>query len=111
MGERASGVLLHPTSLPGPHGTGDLGPMARAFADYLAAAGQNWWQMLPVCPPGFGASPYDSASSFAGSPWLISLADLADDGLLEPGELVTPTTLSSERADYEASEAIRESRL
>jgi len=81
--ERASGILLHPTSLPGPHGFGDLGPEARAFADYLAAAGQTWWQMLPVVPPGYSGSPYDSPSSFAGSPWLVSLFDLKDEGLLD----------------------------
>ena len=85
--ERASGVLLHPTSLPGPHGFGDLGPRARAFADYLAAAGQTWWQMLPVVPPGYSGSPYDSPSSFAGSPWLVSLFDLQADGLLDAADV------------------------
>ena len=85
--ERASGVLLHPTSLPGQHGFGDLGPAARAFADYLAAAGQTWWQMLPVVPPGFSGSPYDSPSSFAGSPWLVSLHDLRAEGLLEAADV------------------------
>ena len=73
FGERSSGVLLHPTSLPGPHGNGDLGPMAERFVRYLAGAGQTWWQMLPVGPPGRGNSPYDSESSFAGSPLLVNL--------------------------------------
>src|SRR4029079_9350438 len=66
---RCSGLLLHPTSLPG----GDLGAEAYAFADYLAKSGQRWWQMLPVTPPGPppGNSPYRGDSAFAGSPWVI----------------------------------------
>ena len=80
---RASGLLLHPTSLPGPFGSGDLGPEAHAFVDFLAAAGQRWWQMLPVGPPGEGHSPYSAASAFAGHPALVSLDVLVDDGLLE----------------------------
>ena len=81
---RSSGVLLHPTSLPGPHGSGDLGAEARAFVDFLAAAGQRWWQMLPVGPAGYGESPYAAQSAFAGSPWLVSPDDLARDGVLAP---------------------------
>lgn len=103
---RASGVLLHPTSLPGPHGAGDLGPQARAFVDYLAAAGQSWWQMLPVVPPGFSGSPYDSPSAFAGSPWLVSLVDLAADGLLDAAELAFDSEAgSSPRTSREFREA------
>ena len=79
-------MLLHPTSLPGAHG-GDLGPAAYAFADWLAAAGQSWWQMLPVGPPGTACSPYDSPSSFAGSPGLVSLELLVRDGLLGSDEI------------------------
>lgn len=105
--ERASGVLLHPTSLPGPHGFGDLGAGARAFADYLAAAGQTWWQMLPVVPPGFSGSPYDSPSSFAGSPWLVSLSDLADDGLLTQAEVEASPT----GAGFGEVQRFREERL
>ena len=82
LNERSSGVLLHPTSLPGPHGCGDLGPEARAFVDLLARAGQRWWQMLPVGPAGYGESPYAAQSAFAGNPWLVSPDDLARDGLL-----------------------------
>jgi 4-alpha-glucanotransferase len=85
--ERASGVLLHPTSLPGPHASGDIGPAARHFASQIAAAGQRWWQMLPVCPPGHGNSPYASSSAFAGSPMLVSLEDLAGEGLLRREDL------------------------
>src|SRR5215472_3406308 len=70
---RSSGVLLHPTSLPGPFGIGDLGPEARRFADYLAAAGQTVWQVLPLGPTGYGDSPYQCFSALAGNPLLISL--------------------------------------
>ena len=81
---RASGVLLHPTSLPGRHGIGDLGREAHAFVDFLAATGQRWWQMLPLGPTGYGNSPYQSTSSFAGNPLLIDLDDLVDRGWLTP---------------------------
>ena len=67
---RASGILLHPTSLPGRHGIGDLGPEAHAFVDFLAETGQTWWQILPLGPIGYGDSPYQSPSSFAGNPLL-----------------------------------------
>jgi len=86
MEHRASGVLLHPTSLPGPSGIGDLGPAAQRFVDFLADSGQSWWQMLPVGPIGPAHSPYQSPSSFAGSPLLVSLEKLAEDGLLEAHE-------------------------
>ena len=78
---RASGVLLHPTSLPGSRG-GTLGTAARGFTDFLADSGQSWWQMLPVCPPDELGSPYASPSSFAGSPALIDADLLAAEGLL-----------------------------
>jgi 4-alpha-glucanotransferase len=78
---RTSGVLLHPTSLPGPTGIGDLGPQAHAWVDTLARARQSWWQMLPVGPTGYGDSPYQSPSTFAGNPNLLSPERLADDGL------------------------------
>src|SRR5678816_3167679 len=91
-GRRTSGLLLHPTSLPGRHGTGDLGPAAHEFVDFLAAAAQQWWQMLPVGPPGAapGYSPYSSYSAFAGSPYLVSLELLHRDGLLDRGDLAAP---------------------
>ncbi len=79
---RSSGILLHPTSLPGPGGIGDLGTGALRFAADLAAAGQTWWQMLPLGPTGFGNSPYSAFSSFAGNPLLISLETLAREKLL-----------------------------
>lgn len=86
---RASGVLLHPTSLPGPRG-GDLGAAARQFVDFLADCGQSWWQVLPICPPDHGGSPYNSISAFGGSPALISTDLLAVEGLLKKAELGQP---------------------
>ncbi len=80
---RASGILLHPTSLAGRGGIGDFGPAAYAFADFLAAAKQGVWQVLPLGPLGFGSSPYSSTSAFAGNPLLISLERLADRGWIE----------------------------
>ncbi len=81
--KRSAGILLHPTSLPG----GDLGSSARNFVRWAAAAGFSWWQVLPLGPPGPGRSPYSAQSSFALSPRLISLEDLADDGMLDPDVL------------------------
>ncbi|HEY0729735.1 MAG TPA: 4-alpha-glucanotransferase, partial [Pyrinomonadaceae bacterium] len=69
---RASGILLHPTSLPGPYGTGDLGPEAYKFVDFLVSAGQSLWQVLPLGPTGYGDSPYACFSAFAGNTALIS---------------------------------------
>jgi 4-alpha-glucanotransferase len=110
--ERCSGILLHPTSLPGPHGVGDLGPHAYRFVDFLARAGQRYWQMLPVGPLGAGASPYDSPSAFAGSPLLLSLEVLVDRGLLERSEVVDPRAFASSRtAHYPAALRYRERRL
>lgn len=84
---RAAGVLLHPTSLPGGFGVGDLGPAAYAWVDTLAAARQSLWQILPLCPPGYGASPYQGLSAFAGNTYLISPEALAHDGLLQRDDL------------------------
>ena len=110
--ERSSGVLLHLTSLPGPFGSGDLGPAAHRFAELLARAGQRHWQMLPVVPPGGGDSPYDSPSAFAGSPWLVSLEYLARDGLLEPSDLVAPARLrNAGRTLFGTTRRFRERRL
>jgi 4-alpha-glucanotransferase len=109
---RSSGVLLHPSSLPGPHGAGDLGPAAYRFVDFLARAGQRWWQMLPVCPLGAGNSPYDSPSAFAGNPLLVSLEFVREDGLLEQRELDAPRGLVvAPRVPYPAARRFRERRL
>jgi 4-alpha-glucanotransferase len=111
MEHRASGVLLHPSSLPGASGIGDLGPAAHRFADFLAAAGQSWWQMLPVGPIGPANSPYQSPSSFAGNPLLVSLEALADDGLLDAREARLPGGELEDRVDFPAVIAFKEVRL
>ena len=83
---RTSGVLMSLTSLPSPYGVGSMGKAAREFADFLAAAGQTWWQILPIGPTSYGDSPYQSFSTFAGNPYLIDLDDLAEEGLLKSHE-------------------------
>lgn len=101
--ERASGLLLHPTSIPTRFGIGDLGPRAYEFVDWLGAAGQRYWQVLPLCPADAGGSPYQSASSFAGNPLLISPELLARDGLLTDSELAAaelPDVESALRVDF-----------
>jgi 4-alpha-glucanotransferase len=85
--ERSAGILLHPTSLPGPFGIGDLGPAAYSWVDALARARQTWWQVLPLGPTGFGDSPYQSFSAFAGNPYLISPVFLMHDDLLAESDL------------------------
>ena len=84
---RKSGILLHPTSLPGDWGIGDLGPAAYRFVDFLAGSGQRLWQILPLGPPGCGHSPYQAYSSIAGNPLLLSLSELTAQGWLEPEDL------------------------
>ena len=78
--ERMSGILLHVTSLPSYGGIGDFGPAAYAFVDFLAAAKQRLWQVLPLSPTGYGNSPYSALSAFAGNPLFISLERLAKEG-------------------------------
>ena len=85
--ERASGILLHPTSLPGPYGIGDLGPQAHRWLEFLANAGCKYWQILPLGPTGYGDSPYQCFSAFAGNPYLVSPEALAQDGLLDDRDL------------------------
>jgi 4-alpha-glucanotransferase len=87
LNQRASGVLLHLTSLPGPHGIGDFGPAAHHFVDWLAGCGQRLWQWLPTTPIGPGDSPYQSVSAFAGSPLMVALEPLARAGWLGAAEL------------------------
>jgi len=100
---RTSGILLHPTSLPTPHGIGDLGPAAFRFVDFLAAAGQRLWQVLPLNPTeGASAhSPYHSASAFAGNPLLISPASLAEKGLLTASETKSPPAFPVDRVAFD----------
>ena len=109
LDQRAAGVLCHLTSLPGPHGSGDLGASARAFADFLAAAGCGWWQMLPVSPAGAGNSPYSGSSAFAGNPLLISLEDLRARGLLLDEELGAPMPEAS--VDFARTTTLRRAAL
>ena len=85
--DRSSGILLHISSLPSPYGIGTLGKEAYAFADFLKAAGQTYWQLLPLGPTSYGDSPYQSFSTFAGNPYFIDLDLLAADGLLDSAEL------------------------
>jgi 4-alpha-glucanotransferase len=99
---RASGILLHPTSLPARFGIGDLGKEAYRFADFLAGTGQRLWQVLPLGPTGYGNSPYQCLSVFAGNPLLISLERLVDDGFLDPVTLDNAPSFPEHRADYDA---------
>jgi len=113
LDRRASGILINVTSLPGPHGSGDLGAQAHRFVDFLASAGQSWWQMLPVGPPGRapGFSPYDSSSAFAGSPWLVSLDVLASAGRLAVEDVAPVRGLRTREVDFELVSRFREDRL
>jgi len=97
---RSSGILLHPTSLPGSFGIGDLGACAYEFADFLAGAGQKLWQVLPLNPTGYGDSPYQCFSAFAGNPLLIDLEALQDKGLLQPAEFLNVPSFPEELVDY-----------
>lgn len=97
---RASGVLLHPTSLPGRFGIGDLGPEAWRFVDFLESTGQSLWQVLPLGPTGYGDSPYQCFSAFAGNPLLISLELLVSDGLLAESDLAEVPDFPATQVDY-----------
>jgi len=97
---REAGVLLHPTSLPGPHGVGELGPEAFRFVDFLEKAGQTLWQVLPLGPTGYGDSPYASFSTFAGNPLLISLDTLVKAGDLSISDLATVPAFNPVYIDY-----------
>lgn len=98
--ERSAGILLPIFSLPSPYGIGTLGREARAFADFLAAAGQRWWQILPVGPTGAGDSPYTSESTFAGNALFLDLEQLAAEGLLTQAELEGARVAPSDTIDY-----------
>jgi 4-alpha-glucanotransferase len=107
---RAAGVLLHVTSLPSPYGIGDLGPSAIACVDRLAAAGQSWWQVLPLGPTGFGHSPYQALSSFAANPLVISPDRLIEDGLLTAKECGSHS-FASDYVDFERVALFKEAIL
>ena len=98
---RASGVLVHITSLPSPYGIGDVGPAALAMVDRLQAAGQSWWQALPLGPTGYGNSPYQSLSSFAGNGLLISPDCLIEEGLLRAGDCDEGCSFAKNAVDYD----------
>lgn len=97
---RSSGVLLHPTSLPGRFGIGELGPEAFAFVDFLKSAGQKLWQVLPLNPTGYGDSPFQCFSAYAGNPLLISLEKLQESRVLEPSDLHNIPNWAEERVDF-----------
>ena len=104
---RGCGILLHVTSLPGPHGSGDLGDHAHRFIDFLAAAEQSYWQLLPVGPTGYGNSPYSAQSAFAGNPLLIALAPLVAAGYLPEDQLTRSPALNAARVDFAEVERFR----
>ena len=108
---RKSGLLLHISSLPGAGGIGTMGKEAYAFANFLKKAGMKVWQVIPMGPTGYGESPYQSSSVFAGNPMLIDLQTLADEGLLtlNPGDLYTPS--QEEKVEFEAVRANKETLL
>lgn len=97
---RESGILMHITSLPGPFGVGTLGDEAWAFVDFLHRAGQSCWQLLPVNPTGYGNSPYQASSTFAGNPYLVDPAALAREGLLTEEELSQAKQPEGDRVDF-----------
>jgi 4-alpha-glucanotransferase len=98
--QRSSGILLHVTSLPSPFGIGDLGESAYEFAEFLAATGHKIWQVLPLNPTGFGDSPYQCFSAFAGNPLLIDLRGLREQGLLGAVDLAAPPAFPEEHVEY-----------
>ena len=108
---RSAGILLPILSLPSDYGIGSLGKEARAFADFLHAAGQSWWQILPVGPTGEGNSPYTSMSTFAGNPLFIDLDLLAADGLLDRSDLTAAKVPAGDQIEYNALHKTREALL
>lgn len=97
--ERSGGILLHPTSLPGPYGIGDLGPQAYRFVDWLASTGCKLWQVLPLGPTGYGDSPYQCFSAFAGNPYLISFDALIEDRLMTRDDFADMPDFDASRVD------------
>src|SRR5678815_3921971 len=106
--QRTSGVLLHPTSFPGPYAIGDLGPEAYAFIDFLVSAGQSLWQVLPLGPTGYGDSPYACYSAFAGNALLVSPELLVKEGLLDSAP---PSPVITDKVDFGAAHQLKEQLL
>jgi 4-alpha-glucanotransferase len=104
---RSSGILLHPSSLPGPYGIDEIGPEAHRWLEILATTGQTLWQVLPMGPTGYGNSPYQSLSSFAGNPLLISFDSLRMDGVLKPEDLAMLPSFSDGNIDFNAVMEVR----
>ena len=98
--KRSSGILLHPTSFPGPYGVGDLGPQAYHFIDFLANSGCKLWQVLPLGPTGYGDSPYQCFSAFAGNPYLVSPEILIEQGLLTQADLADMPVWNPAQVDF-----------
>src|SRR6478672_11016299 len=99
---RSSGILLHPTCLPGPYGIGEFGSEAYVFCDFLAHAGHKLWQVLPLNPTGYGDSPFQCFSAVAGNPLLISLQNLEERGLLSGADLEPTPNFAADRVEYGA---------
>ncbi len=104
--QRSGGILLHPTSLPGPYGIGDIGPQAHRFVDWLADAGCRLWQVLPLGPTGYGDSPYQCFSAFAGNPYLVSPELLLNEGLLNEADLAEGTSPPQDASEVDFSVVI-----
>lgn len=98
--KRSSGILLHPTSLPGPFGIGEIGPAAKEWLDFLDQTGCGLWQVLPLGPTGYGDSPYQCFSAFAGNPYLVSIEELLRTGLLTSADLEEMPDFPDERVDF-----------
>ncbi|MEL6615177.1 MAG: 4-alpha-glucanotransferase [Bacteroidota bacterium] len=111
MTRRQSGLLLHVSSLPSLFGIGDLGPGAVDFLDYMAAAGQSLWQVLPLVPPGYGHSPYASPSTFAADELLVSPERLVEDGILTPEDLASVPDFPTDRIAFDAVEPYKRALL
>ena len=97
---RSAGIILHPTSFPGPDGIGDIGPEAYRWVNFLTEVGCSLWQVLPLGPTGYGDSPYQCFSAFAGNPYLVSPALLLEDGLLTRSDLGDRPAFTNDRVDY-----------
>ncbi|MEN6633344.1 MAG: 4-alpha-glucanotransferase, partial [Candidatus Polarisedimenticolia bacterium] len=108
---RSAGVLLHPTSLPGPYGIGDLGPAAHAYVDWLADAGAAYWQVLPVNPPGPASCPYTAHSTFAGATILVSPETMLADGLVAAADLEGAPDRAPDESDHVAAAAFKRALL